>query len=431
MQITRPKRDTVGICYVGLGNRGMRVLTEHLMRMTDVRIISVCDLDQGRLEKCRESFASAELPLPLFTTDYSSAIKAEGVDAVVVMTAWDTHSAIALESLRAGKYTAIEVGCAYELSECFELVRAYEEQGAPLMMLENCCYGGRELTALRMAREGIFGEILHAEGAYRHNLIERELVKDGVPQGYRAEEYRYRNCDNYPTHALGPISKMLNINRGNRILTLSSFASASRSIGCGCGEGGTRVGFKQGDILTTVLRCAGGQTVTLTLDTTLPRPYYSRGLSVRGTAGALVEEGGGASFYLSGMAEPCALNEEDMLRQYAHPLYFENMESFEEGWHRENIDWLVLRAFIEAVKAGTDTPIDAYDTATWMAVGTLSEKSVALGGAPVEFPDLTRGAWMRREAPPVSKYSLDYIIKDDKNKIYQYKGDGYDKKRKA
>ena len=275
MHISREKREKVGLCYLGLGNRGMRVLTEHILKMRDIEVVSVCDLDDDRLGKCGEIFKEAGRRIPYLTRSYLDAIDRPEVDAVVIMTGWDSHISIALEAMKAGKYTAMEVGCAYELSECFDLVDAYERYGAPLMMLENCCYGRRELMALNMVKQGLFGKIVHAEGGYRHDLMDRELIGKDGRGGYRTAEYLYRNCENYPTHELGPISKILGINRGNRFMTLASFASASRRAKQLCGVRG----FRQGDIITTVITCAGGQTVRLTLDTTLPRPHYSRDFS--------------------------------------------------------------------------------------------------------------------------------------------------------
>lgn len=424
MVIKREKKSTVKVGYVGIGRRGIGMFKK-LAKMRDVEITWVCDTDEEKLKLAAELLEERERPKANLTTDYKEMLADDELDAVIVMTSWQAHFQIALASLEAGKYTAIEVGCAYDLSDCYALVDAYERHGAPLMMLENCCYGRRELMALRMVREGLFGEVVHADGAYMHYLAPIDLFGD-VPKGeltpnyYRQFDYYYRNCENYPTHALGPIAKILGINRGNKFLKLSSFASKGAAlreyVKTHLPEDYPLdyAHFKQGDIITTIITCAGGETIRLTLDTTAPRPYYSRNFTIRGTKGCCIEEGRTSTFFLEGMEEGVFGNEEEFLEKYEHPLQVENagIRGNEKTGHAGGIDWLVLRAFIEAVKAGTDTPIDAYDTASWLAVGVLSEQSIACGGAPVAFPDFTRGAWMRREPSPGGKYCLDYVVSD-------------------
>ena len=419
--ITRDTKKTVRLGYIGLGRRGYSMLNRCFSEMQDVEIVWLCDLDERKWKKFLDVFRQKELPLPRVTTDYHEVLADPTVDAVAIMTGWDSHVVIALDSMRAGKYTAVEVGVAYDLSECFALVDTYEQTGSPLMMLENACYGRREMMALRMVKEGLFGEIVHCDGGYLHYLNECDLFaakENGYDAShYRIYEYQNRNCEQYPTHELGPIAKVLGINRGNRMMTLSSFASKSRGLKAYLADHVDEnhplkhADFRQGDVVTTVITCANGETIRLTLDTTLPRPYYSRNFTVRGTKGCCIEEGSFGTFYLEGMEEPVSNNEADFYEQYDHPLHAEYAKIEALGGHG-GLDWLVGRAFIESVKAGTDTPIDAYDTAAWMAVGPLSEASIAKGGMPIEFPDFTRGKWFRRESAVAGKYCLDAICED-------------------
>ena len=239
-------------------------------------------------------------------------------------------------------------------------------------------------------------------------------MKEGNPH-YRLDSYIYRNCEQYPTHELGPISKLLKINRGNRMLTLSSFASRSGGlqeaarVHLGEDSPYAKLNYKQGDIVTTVITCAGGETIHLCLDTTTPRPYYSRNFTVRGTKGMSAEEG--KVVFFEGMQEGIRDNEEVMFELYDHPLHKEYHAAGERGGH-DGIDWLVTRAFIESVKRGTQTPIDVYDTALWMSIAALSEQSIALGGAPVPVPDFTRGMWVTPKPRNIGKYSLDEVVED-------------------
>ena len=409
---------TVG--YIGVGRRGSGVLRECFSQMKDVRIKYICDLFPDRVTLGLETVQDKGGYTPIGTQDYHDILNDPEVDAVIIMTGWSGRPALAIESMRAGKYTAIEVGCADTLEECYDLVRTYEETGVPVMMLENCCYGRREMMLYNIVSQGLFGEIVHCTGGYMHYLNNFGLFKD-IGVHYRLPHYIARNRENYPTHELGPISKLLKINRGNRLLTLSSFASKSRGLRqyaadtLGEDHELAHTDFKQGDIVTTVLSCAGGETVVLTLDTTLPRAYYSRNIGVRGTKGMSYEDT--RVVFLEGMEEKARDNEAEFFEKYDHPLHREYESMGTRGGHG-GMDWLVCRAFVESVKAGTDTPIDAYDTATWLAIGPLSEQSIAQGGKPMEIPDFTHGLWQTDRPVLRGKYCLDEVCEDGSIPIF-------------
>jgi len=305
---------------------------------------------------------------------------------------------------RAGKYTAVEVAGAYSVEDCWKLVRTHEETGVPCMMLENCCFGRDELMVLNMVRRGLFGEVVHCQGGYRHDL--REEVSTGREmRHYRFRNYLYRNCENYPTHELGPIANVLDINRGNRMLTLVSVASKAAGLHeyllreKGPDYDAAKMNFAQGDVVTTIIKCARGETICLTLDTTLPRAY-SRGFHVQGTKGMYMEDN--KSVFLDGKDNEYDFkwNErwnsaEEYREQYDHPVWKKYLAEGVRGGH-DGMDWLVFRSFFDAAKAGAPAPIDVYDAAAWMSISCLSEQSVAMGGAPVPIPDFTNGKWMER-----------------------------------
>ena len=418
-------KSKIKIGYIGLGRRGFGVLKTCVSKMPDVEIAIVCDRAQSRIDSTLSYLSEQGYPsVPAATTNYRDILADPSIDAVFIMTNWSGRPQSAKESILAGKYTAFEVGCADNLEECYDLIEAYEKTGVPLMMLENCCYGRREMMMLNMVKQGLFGELVHCRGGYFHYLPAEDLFRDIEtydPPHYRLPHYINENRENYPTHELGPISKVMSINRGNRFVSLNSIASKSAALKhyakttYGADSKYANIDYKQGDIVNTVLTCANGETVLLTLDTTLPRAYYSRGFSVRGTMGMSDEER--RVVFLEGMEEKIQNNEAEMYEKYDHPLHAEYESLGTRGGHG-GIDWLVCRAFVESVKNGTNTPIDAYDSVTWLAVGVLSEQSIKLGGAPVEFPDFTNGKWKNREPIVESKYWLDKVCADPDTPIF-------------
>ena len=241
-----------------------------------------------------------------------------------------------------------------------------------------------------------------AQGGYRHDL--RDEVSFGREnRHYRLNHYLHRNCENYPTHELGPIAKILNLNHGNRMLSLSSVASCAKGLHTylqrekGDSYDLTHADWKQGDVVTTSIRCAGGQTIVLTLDTTLPR-YYSRGFHIQGTLG--MYEGENCSVFLDGVHNAYDFdwkkqwnNIEQYRERYEHPIWKESLSSGVTGGHG-GMDGLVMGSFVRHALSDKSMPIDVYDMASWMSITALSETSIARGGAPVEIPDFTGGRWI-------------------------------------
>lgn len=396
------KRINLG--FIGLGSRGYDLLKDLVLTFENVDVTAVCDDYEDRALAGAECVKNARQVEPACEKDYHKVIDNPQVDAVVVATAWESHVEIALYAMNAGKAVAIEVGGAYKLEDCWDLVDTYERTKTPFMFLENCCYGRREMMILNMVEQGVFGEICHCSGGYHHDL-RGEISCGGENRHYRLRNYLNRNAENYPTHELGPIAKVLGINHGNRMVSLTS--TASKAAGLHAYIQRTRPAddelqnavFAQGDIVTTVIKCAGGETITLTLDTTLPR-YYSRGFTVRGTKGMyeestdsiFIDDQGDEKYDFSWLKDQHG-NAEKYQEQYEHPVWKKFLEDGVQGGHG-GMDWLVFNAFFEALLENKPMPIGVYDAAAWMAVTALSEKSIATGSMPVEFPDFTRGKWM-------------------------------------
>ncbi|SEO33547.1 Gfo/Idh/MocA family protein [Paenibacillus sp. OV219] len=406
-------RKSVNLAVIGLGGRGTGLM-QSLLDMEDVSVVAVCDLYEERVEGALKCIRESGRTLAEAYSDYKMLLAREDIEGVIIATTWVTHAEIAIAAMRAGKYAGIEVGGAASTQECWELVRTSEETGMPCMLLENCCYGRDELAVMNIVKQGLLGELIHGQCGYEHDL--REEVAMGIENKHgRFHNYLHRNGELYPIHGLGPISKTFNINRGNRLLMLTSMSSKARGIKQWAtnqfGENDTKakLEFAQGDIVTTMIKCAGGETIQIIHDTTLPRPY-SRAGRVQGTKGLWMEDNN--SIHIEGRSENHKWESFDSYREaYEHPLWKQYLAQGVRGGHG-GMDYLVLRAFIESVRNGTQTPIDVYDTAVWMSITALSEESVALGSMPVAIPDFTKGKWINREPAPVSAYELDAIHED-------------------
>ena len=397
--------EKVRVGIIGLGCRGQFILDGLLLYMDNVHVTAVCDLYEDRVEHGAASVEHAYGQRPFSSTDWHEILDPTRVDAVLITSAWESHCPIACAAMEKGIAVGMEVGGAYTVEDCWNLVHTQERTETPFMLLENCCYGQIEMMVMNMVRQGLFGEVIHCSGGYRHDL-RSEVAHGEENRHYRLRNYLNRNCENYPTHELGPIAQVLNINRGNRMLSLVSVSSKAAGINDYAARHPEvnpaleTAHFNQGDVVDTIIKCAGGQTISLTLDTTLPRAY-SRGFTVQGTRAMYTEDNN--SLYLdSDFTEADHFNwvknwnnASKYLEKYQHPIWTEYLKNGIRGGHG-GMDGLVYDAFIEAVRKGESCPIDVYDAAAWMCITPLSEQSIALGSTPVAVPDFTSGAWIER-----------------------------------
>lgn len=384
-----------GFAVIGLGARSVEQL-DALLAMEDVKIVAVCDIYEDRvtstIKHCQEKVGYA----PLGLSDYRDALKMEEVEGVFIFTDWCSHIRIAIDCLSAGKRPAMEVGGASSIDECWRLVRKSQETNIPVMLLENCCYDTNEYTILHLVRKGFFGELVHCEGGYQHYLCD-EIGNGDVIRHYRQPHFHHRNAELYPTHEIGPIATYLNFNYGNRPLTLTSMASKARGLkdfydNERSDSKWRNLPIQQGDIVTTCIKCANGETVVIQHDCTVPRPY-SRGGIVRGTKAMWMEDVKG---YCELGSHKFTLDKE--LFEKEKPQLLIEYDAFGRRGGHGGMDYLVLRAFVESVQNNTYPPIDVYDAALWMSLTVLSEQSIALGSMPVAVPDFTDGEWIKRKA---------------------------------
>jgi predicted dehydrogenase len=408
----------VRLGFIGVGLRGQNHL-DLALRRDDVEVVAICDVQQRMIDSSKELIKKSGKPMPQVIFEgpqgYKKLLENKNIDAVIIATPWEWHTVMCMDAMNAKKYVGCEVITGMTIDECWQLVHTSEQTGMPLMMLENVCYRRDVMAILNMVRQNVFGELIHLQGGYQHDLRDIKF-NDGVKEnaigaefgekGFSEARWRTlhsinRDGDLYPTHGIGPIAMMVDINRGNRLTELVSYSSKSRGLHDyivkvgGENHPNAKVKFKLGDVVTTMLKCANDETILLQHDTNLPRPY-SLGFRVQGTKGIWMDVN--HSIYIEGKSKTPHEWEDtkEWLDKYDHPLW-KKYGGDAAGAGHGGMDWFVLNAFIEAVKKKTNTPQDVYDAVTWSAITPLSETSIRLGGETVEFPDFTHGQWMYRK----------------------------------
>jgi predicted dehydrogenase len=403
------KLHAVRVGMIGMGGRGSGLLG-NLLQFPGVEVRAVCDLLPDRAHNAAqivekrtgrrpETYAGSELA-------WQRLLARADLDAVIITTPWDLHGRMAVATMRAGKYPGVEVPAAVTLHDCWDLVRTSEQTGIPCMMLENVCYFQRVLTLLRMVREGVFGDVLHCEAGYQHDC--RFLMFD--PHGkltWRGRHSLAMNGNLYPTHALGPVAQWMNINRGDRFVSLVSMSTPARGLKryaaekLGPNHELARRDYAQGDINTTLLKTANGLTVTLYYNLLSPRPYDLI-LRLQGDKGIYLDTNKSISLEQPGKLADQWEPFEPYQQKYAHPLWQALAADAAKSAGHEGAEYLMFHDFLKAVRQKAPAPQNVYDAATWSAVVPLSIQSVARHGKPVEFPDFTRGKW--KNNPPIPVY---------------------------
>ncbi len=408
----------VRLGFIGVGLRGQNHLELALSR-NDVEVVAICDIQQRMIDMSIGLVAQAGKPKPQIILDgpqgYKKLLEKKEIDAVIISTPWEWHTVMCLDAMNAKKYVGCEVITGMTVDECWQLVDTSEKTGMPLMMLENVCYRRDVMAVMNMVRQNIFGELVHLQGGYQHDLREvkfndgKSAYGGGVEFGdkgfseaqWRTQHSVDRNGDLYPTHGIGPIAMMTNINRGNRFTQLVSYSTKARGLHDhivkvgGENHPNAKTKFKLGDVVSTLIHTANEESILLLHDTNLPRPY-SLGFRVQGTKGIWMDVN--KSIYIEGQSkEPHHWEEaKTWLDKYDHPLWRKYGNDAAGAGHG-GMDWFVLNAFVESVKRKTAPPQDVYDAVTWSAITLLSEISIKQKGASVDFPDFTRGKWQTRK----------------------------------
>jgi len=415
--VFKSSEQKLKLAFIGVGLRGSDHLRNALLRK-DLEITAICDIDPKRIDIALDNINKAGFSKPkVFGNsdyDYRNLLELKEVDAVIISTPWLWHTRMAVDTMKAGKYTGLEVSAANTMEECWDLVNTHESTGTQLMLLENVNYRRDVLAVLNMVKQNVFGELVHFRCGYQHDLrfvklndgksaygTGVEFGEKGISESkWRTQHSLLRNADVYPTHGIGPIAAMSDINRGNRLSSITS--NASKSVGLhnyivkhgGENHPNAKLKFKQGDVITSTIETANGETIIVTHDCNLPRPY-SLGFRVQGANGLWEDDG--SRIHIEGKSKPHKWDDaEEWLKKYDHPLWKKYGESATGAGHG-GMDFFVLNAFVESAKENIAPPIDAYDAAAWSAITPLSELSIENNGEPQDFPDFTRGMWVKRK----------------------------------
>ena len=419
-------KDKVRIGIIGAGYRGQSHV-EMLCQRTDTVVVAFADPDKAMLAGAQKVLKASGRPAAVEYSngneDYKKLLQRTDIDAVIIATPWEWHIPQAIEAMKNGIIPGVEVSGAIKLTDCWDVVNTSEKTGIPVMCLENVCYRRDIMAVYNMVRKGMFGELLHLQGGYEHDLRGVKFnngvtaFNSGVEFGekglseakWRTNHSLYRNGELYPTHGLGPAAMMIDANRGNLLTRLSSVATKARGLHKyivehpqgGENHPNAKLKFKLGDIVTTSIQTYNGETILLTHDTNSPRPY-NLGFRVQGTQGLWQDFHAGelaaGHIYIEGVSPKAHQweNPEKYLKEHDHPLW-KIYEKDAEGAGHGGMDFFVVNAFVECIKRSVAFPLDVYDLATWYAITPLSEKSIAEKGQVQDIPDFTRGKWKNRK----------------------------------
>lgn len=413
----KTKKKKIRLGFIGVGLRGRNHVNSTLL-FPDVEITAICDIDPDAIvqtqKMLREAGRKEAAVYKKDEHDFENLVKRDELDGVIIATPWEWHVPMAVAAMNEGKYAGVEVSATVTLQESWDLVDTFEKTGSHCMMLENACYRRNNMAVLNMVREGLFGELVHLQCGYQHDLREVKFNNGKQPYGggvefgekgysearWRTQHSVDRNGDLYPTHGVGPMAQTVDINYGNQFLHLTSMASKSRGLNKYIRDVGgedhpnAKVKFKLGDVVQTMIKCANGETILITHDTNLPRPY-SLGFRVQGTNGIWMEDGD--QIYIEHKSEDHKWEPDaEYIKKYDHKLWRKHgAEALQTG--HDGIDYFVMKEFIESVQEQKAPAIDVYDAAAWSAISPLSEESIANDSASVKIPDFTRGKWKTRK----------------------------------
>ena len=397
--------DTVRTGFIGLGMRGPDAV-RRFTYIDGAKVVALCDLEADRVAKSQEILAGRGKPA---AAEYSGEdgwkqlCERDDIDLVYICTNWQTHVDMAVYAMECGKHVAVEVPAAMSVAECWRLVDTSERTRKHCMMLENCVYDFFELTCLNMAQQGLFGEVLHAEGAYIHNL---EPFWDYYYDNWRLDFNQKHSGDVYATHGFGPDCQVLNIHRGDKLEYLVSMDTKS-VVGLEVAKEKMGVDtFANGDQTSTLVKTRNGKTILVQHNVYTPRPY-DRMYQLVGTKGFADKYPNSAfAFEPDQIADAAAEYDnlsshsyvprevrDSLMAKYKHPIAREIEEKALEVGGHGGMDFIMDYRLVWCLRNGKPLDMDVYDAAEWSCLGELTAASIANGSKPVKIPDFTRGRW--------------------------------------
>ncbi|PYR55920.1 MAG: hypothetical protein DMF85_18145 [Acidobacteria bacterium] len=394
-----PPMETVRIGYVGVGGQGS-VHVRNLLNIPGVRIAALCDIVPEKVERASKWVVDAGQPKPAAYTrgphDFERLCETEDLDLVYTATPWEWHVPVCTAAMKNGKHAATEVPAAMSLDDCWRLVEDAEKFRKHCLLMENCNYDRMEMMVLNMVRQGVFGEVLHGEGGYLHDLRDIKFADQGEGLWRRAWATKM-NANVYPTHGLGPLANCMDINRGDRFDYIVTVAGPSRGLQLFAAEHLPADSPKRseryvlGDVNVSLIKTANGRTLVVSHCTNLPRPY-SRVHLLQGTKGLF--QGYPSRVYVEGRSKRKDQWDDanDWLAEYEHPLWKDTNATDRREGHG-GMDYLEDYRLIKCLREGKPTDTNVYDAASISAVVHLSGESIAKRSRPMDFPDFTRGRW--------------------------------------
>ncbi len=405
-----PKLDIVRVGFIGIGNRGYSNLNQ-MTFLEGVQIKAICDIVPFRIDNVQQLLRRQGIPEAQVYTGSEEAWKKvcedRDIDLIsIAVPRGPLHAQISVYAMECGKHVAVEVPAIATVDEAWEVVETSEKTKKHCYMMENCCYDFFELLTLNMARQGFFGDIIHADAAYIHHQSIYEKTKDN--NMWRLEESRRHNGNLYPTHGLGPVCQVMDINRGDRLEYMTSMSSNDFMLGKKVSELAKEDPFYQkyetatyrGNINTSIIRTVKGRTIMLQHDTTSPR-VYSRIHMISGTKGAAQKYPLPARISLGSQW----LNDAETERvseRYMPEIVRRIGDMAQKVGGHGGMDFLMTWRLIDCLRNGFPMDIDVYDAAAWSVIIPLSEKSLSNRSKPVDIPDFTRGAWRTNQPVDLS-----------------------------
>jgi len=390
--------DIVRVGFVGVGGMG-GAHVRNFLGLEGIEIVALCDIDSARNEEVSSWVTDDGRALPTMygrhETDFVRMCETEDLDLVFTATPWEWHVPVCVSAMENEKHAATEVPAAYATDDCWRLVEYAEKYRKHCVMMENCNYDRPEMMVFHMARLGLFGDILHAECGYLHDL--REIKFSEVGEGlWRRAHSMVRDGNLYPTHGLGPVANVMDINRGDQFEYLVSMSSPSQGLQEWAMANYPDNHLKRteryalGDVNTTMIKTVRGRTIYLSHDTNLPRPY-SRIHMVQGTKGLF--QGYPHRVHIEGLSPGHEWQDwMDLRDKYDHPLW-KDLEEQSEGAGHGGMDFIEDYRLVKCLREGKPTDMNVYDAAAMSVITPLSEWSVANRSRPIDVPDFTRGRW--------------------------------------